>query len=230
MTSIRDRYRAMFGHGRETERIIFFSDAVFAIALTLLVIDLRVPVEDHGETSGDVIVTLLPGFLAYFISFVVIAVNWLRHHRTFQVIKEYDSRLLQLNFVLLFLIALLPFPTSLMSEYAGEVPSVVLYAAMVALLNLAQLAMWSYAYRRGLMDKTIDEPMYRYVRRSLLIVPIVFAISILIAIFWDPTIAMFSWIALWPISEIVPRLAFRKRAQAVTSKVDTESSAPGTSE
>ncbi len=205
MNAIRDRYRKIFGSGRETERIIFFSDAVFAIALTLLVIDLRVPEEDHGETSLDVIVGLLPGFLAYVISFAVIAVNWLGHHRKFTVINTYDSRLLQLNFVVLFLIAFVPFPTSLLAEYPGEVPSVVLYSVVVGLLNLAQLAMWSYAYRHGLVDKSVDDAIYRYVRRNLLVVPIVFAASIPIAIFWDPTFAMYSWILIWPAMVIVAR-------------------------
>jgi len=238
MSSVRERYRQLFGTGRETERIILFSDAVFAIALTLLVIDLKVPEEDHGETSLDVIVGLLPGFLGYVISFAVIAVNWLGHHRKFRVIKSYDTRLLQLNFVILFLIAFVPFPTSLISEYAGEVPSVVLYSVVVGTLNLAQLAVWSYAYRHGMIDDSVDEGIYRYVRKSLLVVPAVFACSILIAVFWDATAAMYSWILIWPVTAIVERINrpdrsladIGKAAQAVTSSDDTESSAPGTSE
>ena len=195
-----------------TERVVFFSDAVFAIAMTLLVIDLRVPEVDGGETSGEVIVSLLPGFLAYVISFGVIALNWNGHHRKFRVINGFDSRLIQLNFLLLFLVAFTPFPTSLMSEYPGEVPSVVLYAAVVAALSLVQLWMWVYAWRHEMVDATVEPDMYRYVARNLLVVPVVFGISILIAVFWDANIAMYSWFALVPATIIVARVGGRKKA------------------
>lgn len=213
MSTLRARYASIFGHGRMTERVVFFSDAVFAIALTLLVVDLRVPEVDNGETSGDVIVSLLPGFMAYAISFAVIALNWNGHHRKFRVINGFDSRLIQLNFVLLFLVAFTPFPTSLMSEYPGEVPSVVLYAVVVAMLSVVQLAMWAYAWRRGLVDAIVEPDMYRYVRRNLLVVPIVFGISILIALFWDATIAMYSWLVLIPLTITVARVGTRKPSQ-----------------
>ena len=195
-----------------TERVVFFSDAVFAIAMTLLVIDLRVPEVDGGETSGEVIVSLLPGFLAYVISFGVFALNWNGHHRKFRVINGFDSRLIQLNFLLLFLVAFTPFPTSLMSEYPGEVPSVVLYAAVVAALSLVQLWMWVYAWRHEMVDATVEPDMYRYVARNLLVVPVVFGISILVALFWDANIAMYSWFVLVPATIIVARVGGRKKA------------------
>lgn len=211
MPSLRERYATIFGHGRMTERVVFFSDAVFAIALTLLVVDLRVPQIDNGETSGEVIVDLLPGFLAFVISFAVIALNWNGHHRKFRVINGFDTRLIQLNFLLLFLIAFTPFPTSLLSEYPGEVPSVVLYAAVVASLSLVQLAMWSYAWRHDMIDAIVEPDMYRYVRRNLLVVPIVFGISIVIAVFWDANIAMYSWLVLVPLTIIVARVRTRAK-------------------
>ncbi|CAN5469927.1 TMEM175 family protein [soil metagenome] len=206
MGAVREQYDRLFGRGVLTERLAFFSDAVFAIALTLLVIDLKVPDEYHGETSWDVIVGLLPGFLAFVISFCIIAINWIGHHRKFRVITAYDPGLIRLNFVLLFLVAFTPFPTSLMAEYPGEVASVVLYAAVVSLLSLAQLAMWVYAYRRGLMEKGVDAGVYRYVSRNLIVVPVVFGISILIAIFWDPTVAMYFWFVLIPANIVAGRV------------------------
>ena len=206
MTSLRERYATIFGHGRMTERVVFFSDAVFAIALTLLVIDLRVPEVDNGETSLDVIVSLIPGFLGYVISFCVIAINWSGHHRKFRVINAFDSRLLQLNFLLLFLIAFTPFPTSLISEFPGEVPSVVLYASVIISLNLVQLAMWSYAWHHDMIDTLVEPDIYRYVVRNLLVVPVVFGSSIVVAIFWDAQIAMYWWLLMVPLSIIMGRL------------------------
>jgi len=196
-----------------TERVVFFSDAVFAIALTLLVIDLRVPEIDNGETSFDVIVGLLPGFLGYVISFAVIAINWNGHHRKFRVINGFDSRLIQLNFLLLFLIAFTPFPTSLISEYPGEIASVVLYASVIISLNLVQLAMWSYAWRHDLIDKLVDPDLYRYVVRNLLAVPIVFGSSILVAVLWSPDIAMYWWVLAVPATIIAGRLGAHQKSR-----------------
>ena len=213
MVSLRERYADVFGHGRMTERVVFFSDAVFAIALTLLVIDLRVPEFDNGETSFDVIIGLLPGFLGYVISFAVIAINWNGHHRKFRVINGFDSRLIQLNFLLLFLIAFTPFPTSLISEYPGEVASVVLYASVIMSLNLVQLAMWAYAWHHDLIDKLVDPDLYRYVVRNLLAVPIVFGSSILVAVLWDPDIAMYWWGLTVPATIIASRLGARQKGR-----------------
>lgn len=210
MRTVREQYREIFGRGRTTERLIFFSDAVFAIAMTLLVIDLRVPEVDGGESATEVIVSQLPGFLGYVISFAVIAINWSGHHRKFRVITQFDSRLIQLNFLLLFLIAFTPFPTSLISEYPTDVASVVLYASVVMSLNLVQLAMWSHAWHREMIDTTVSPAVYRYVVRNLLVVPAVFGLSILIALFWDPGIAMYSWLLILPVTILVARLGGRR--------------------
>lgn len=210
MGSVRESYARLFGRGNNTERLVFFSDAVFAIALTLLVVDLKVPDVDDGESSWDVIVSLISGFIAFVISFTVIAINWFSHFRKFRVIKEFDGRLMAINFVLLFLVAFTPFPTSLIAEYPSEVASVVLYASVVTLLNLTQLWLWSYAYRHKMMDEGVDLPLYRFVRRNILVLPVVFGASILIAIFWDPTIAMYSWFLLYP-ATVLTRLLSRSR-------------------
>lgn len=204
MSALSDRYDSLAGKGRATERLEFFSDAVFAIAMTLLVIDLAVP-DDASGTAGQVLLDQLPNFLAYGLSFAIIAVNWTGHHRKFRLIREYDSRLVTLNLVLLFLVAFVPFPTSLLAHYAPDRAAVILYAATVALMSTMQFALWSYAYRHKLLDEGVDLPIYRFVRRDILVVPIVFAVTILIAIFWDSTIAMYSWFAIWPASVIVNR-------------------------
>ncbi len=210
MASVRENYARLFGRGNNTERLVFFSDAVFAIALTLLVVDLRVPEVDDGQSAWDVIQSLIPGFLAFAISFTVIAINWFSHFRKFRVIKEFDGRLMAINFVLLFLVAFTPFPTSLIAEYPSEVASVVLYASVVTLLNLTQLWLWSYAYRHTMMDPGVDLALYRFVRRNILVLPIVFGSSILVAIFWDPTIAMYSWFLLYP-ATLAMRVISRNR-------------------
>src|SRR5690606_5136917 len=120
----------ILGEGKGTERLEFFSDAVFAIAMTLLVIDIAVP-DVSPEKLDGALLDLLPKIFAYALSFAVIAVNWRAHFRRFRMITGYDRRLLSLNLLLLFFIAFLPFPTSLLSEYGGVTSAVVLYAGTV---------------------------------------------------------------------------------------------------
>jgi uncharacterized membrane protein len=208
METVRDRYRRVFDRGRSMERLVFFSDAVFAIALTLLVIDIKVPLEVEGG-SAQVVVDELPAMYAYALSFYVIAVNWMGHHRKYGHIERFDARLIGLNFLLLFVIAFVPFPTSLIAEYGGEVTSVVLYAAVVAALSLLQLANWVYAHRAGYIGSQIDPQLYRYMAINLLAVPIVFGSSILLAILWDPWMAMWSWLLLVPVQILFGRVAGR---------------------
>ncbi len=208
MDDVRSRYRRVFDDGGDTDRMVFFSDAVFAIAMTLLVIDLAVPEDRHG-TAGEVLLGLWPNFLAYALSFTIIAINWMGHYRRFRVIKTHDSTLMVLNLVLLFFVALLPFPTSLLSSYSGESVAVALYAFVVGLLSILQWTMWQYAYRKGFVDRVVDDGLFRWVRMNQLTTPIVFWASIPVALLWDGSIAMWSWFALFPVNAIVGGL--RKR-------------------
>lgn len=208
MSDVRSRYRRIFDDGSDTERMVFFSDAVFAIAMTLLVIDLAVP-EDRDGTAGEVLLDLWPNFLAYALSFTIIAINWVAHYRRYRVIKTHDPMLLFLNLVLLFFVALLPFPTSLLSSYSGQAPAVALYAFVVGLLSALQWATWQYAYSKGMVDKSVDEGLFRWVRLNQLTVPLVFWVSIPIAILWDGGAAMWFWFALFPANFIVGRMSRR---------------------
>ena len=222
MSDVKERYGKLFGRGEGTDRMQFFSDAVFAIALTLLVIDIKVPSEVEGG-SFEVLAQAVPSIYAYILSFYVIAVNWMAHHRKFGRVQRLDGRLISLNFLLLFVVAFVPFPTSMIAEYPGEVTSVVLYAGVVAALSLLQLATWAYAVRAGHVDPAVDGQVNAYLVRVMLVVPTVFAISILIAILWDPFAAMWSWIALAPAQWIVGRIgaAVPDRASAVEANEDS---------
>jgi uncharacterized membrane protein len=221
METVGDRYRRLFDQGRSMDRLVFFSDAVFAIALTLLVIDIKVPLSDDGG-SAEVVFDALPSIYAYALSFYVIAVNWMGHHRKYGHIVRYDAKLIGLNFLLLFVIAFVPFPTSLIAEYGGEVTSVVLYAAVVSALSLLQLANWVYAYRAGHVGKEVDPQLYRYMARALLSVPAVFGLSILIAVFWDPWMAMWSWLLLLPAQILSGRFAGRAASTAPADALHDE--------
>lgn len=195
---VRDRYNKVFAAGTTTERLVFFSDAVFAIAMTLLVIDLKVPVPGD-QSTWQIIASQSDDLIAYALSFTIIGLNWMGHHRKFRVIKFHDAPLMMIDLVLLFFIAFLPFPTSLLSEYSGDVIAVVLYAAVVGIVGMLQYAIWRYAWRQGFVDDVIDVALYKYVRRNQLLTPIVFGVSIPLALFVSGDVAMYSWFALIPV-------------------------------
>ena len=194
MEDVRAKYRRVFVDGSNTERLVFFSDAIFAIAMTLLVIDLKVP---QGSTAWEVLVDQSQAFFAYALSFTIIALNWMAHHRKVRVIKAHDGRLMMLDLVLLFFVAFVPFPTSLLSEYGAQPAAVVLYAFVVGLLSILQYLVWSYAWRHGFVDKSVDLELYRFNRRNQFTTPLVFWLSIPIALFIDARTAMYFWFALF---------------------------------
>jgi uncharacterized membrane protein len=207
MSDLRDRYIRLFRRGEGTLRIEFFSDAVFAIALTLLVLDIRLP-ETADADLLPALLDLWPQYFAFALSFAIIALNWMSHHAKYRVIVRFDGGLIRGNFLLLFLVAIVPFPTSVLSEYGAETPAVVLYAATVAALSIVQLMNWAYAVRAGLVSKDVDAAMFRYVALNILPSPVVFLVSIPIA-FVAPDVAMYVWFAIVPASFLFGWLARR---------------------
>lgn len=134
----------------QLERMILFSDAVFAIAITLLVIEIKVPeiekkiVTDHLllESLGE----LVPKFFGFLVSFALIGFFWILHHRMFGFVVNYSPRLLKLNLTFLFAIALMPFSTAFYGEYImRHLPTpVIFYAGNIFLLALFNLLLWFY--------------------------------------------------------------------------------------
>jgi uncharacterized membrane protein len=182
--------------GRELDRMVFFSEAVFAIAITILVLDIRLPdVLSPAELPARVL-ALSPKYLSYVISFLVLAVYWQAHHRVFRPIRGYDGTLVWLNFLFLMAVAFLPFPTSLLGEYSGEQVSVVIYAANAAVASLLLSAISLYAAKgHRLVPPELDEEEGWLRRLQGLAVPVVFLLSIGIS-FFSPMAAMYSWLLL----------------------------------
>jgi uncharacterized membrane protein len=186
----------------EYDRVLFFSDAVMAIAITLLVVDLRVP--DVVLNARDELGADAHKILSFGISFVVIGLFWLGHHHLFRYITALDRRLILLNLLFLGTIAFLPYPTALLSATKGEhAASIAFYAACVAATGLVELVIWLYAMRAdGLVPASISPARRRYETVRLLPVPVVFALSIPVA-FAVPVAAQFSWILLVPIGRVL---------------------------
>jgi uncharacterized membrane protein len=189
------------------ERLVFFSDAVFAIAITILVLDIRLPAGEEAFTNAQLSAQLLgiwQKYLAYIISFLVIGSFWTSHHRKFRYIRRYDSNLLLLNLLLLMAIAFIPFPTSVISEY-GNRTATIFYALTMIVSGLMSVALWWYATRHNrLIDAQMDAGMRQQLFVSPLITIAVFLLSIGIA-FINENLARFSWLLIIPVSIYVRR-------------------------
>ncbi len=101
----------------ETGRVEAFSDGVFAIAITLLILEIRVPPSATDAALGQELLHIWPSFLAFLASFMAIGVMWLNHHRLFTLIQKCDDGLIALNLLLLLGITWIPFPTALLAEH-----------------------------------------------------------------------------------------------------------------
>lgn len=157
-----------------TGRIEAFSDGVFAVAITLLVLGIGVPNMDDaplGATLFEELVDQWPSYLGYAISFLQIGVMWANHHNRFRLIARPDHGLLFLNVLFLMCVAFIPFPTALLSEYlegttAERTTAGVVYAGAMMLMAILFTLLWLYAAsNRRLLDERLDPGMARAMTR-----------------------------------------------------------------
>ena len=161
----------------ETARLEAFSDGVFAIAITLLIIEIHVPAREHAETLGHELLRIWPSYLGYLTSFLTIGVMWINHHYVFELIARVDRTMLLLNTLLLMMIAFVPFPTAVLAQFietGGARPAAVLYGATLTLTAITYFAWWRYASAgRRLIgehvpDDVVDDITRAYTPGSLL--------------------------------------------------------------
>lgn len=133
----------------ETSRIEAFSDGVFAIAITLLVLDLKVPRGlENGPSLANALVAQWPAYLAFVTSFMTILIMWMNHHRIFTLVGRSDDRLLLYNGLLLLGVTVVPFPTSLVAEYLrheGQRTAVLVYNATFIVIAICFNLLWRTA-------------------------------------------------------------------------------------
>jgi uncharacterized membrane protein len=199
--------------GLALERIVFFSDAVMAIAITLLAIDLKVPeiaVSAAAAVLPGALSELGPRFMSFLISFFVIGIYWMSHHRYFRFIQRYDTGLIALNLLFLLFIVLMPFVASLFGQYYYLPLGMSVYAAAVAATGLSVAALWWYAsHRHRLVDEHLDERFIR-ARSIALAVPLLFLISIPFT-FASRTLAVALWCTLPLVSFAVIKVSEQKQ-------------------
>lgn len=176
-------------HG--VDRLEAFSDGVFAIAITLLVLGIEVP-DVNEDDLGQALIDLGPSVFGYFLGFAVIGLFWVGHHAFFGQVVRHDGRLLWTNLLFLSLISAMPFSSGLLGDYGNSELGVVVFAGNVALAGLA-----SYLSEQGAISSGLLRPDSPLASRPLvsrgLFVPFVFVLSIPLALV-SVTVAQLFWL------------------------------------
>jgi uncharacterized membrane protein len=168
-----------------TARLEAFSDGVFAIAITLLVLEIKVP-STEATAQGRALVTALrelwPSYLGYLISFVTLGIMWANHHNMFRHLRRTDFHFLLINVWFLMCISFLPFPTALLAEYLpvpdGRKAATAFYSAVLFLIALGFNAVWRYAvWGNRLLDPAADREAVDTISRRYLIGPAAYAVA-----------------------------------------------------
>lgn len=188
---------------KETARIEAFSDGVFAIAVTLLVLELHVPEIGSGK-SPDLLFEELckqwPGYIAFIISFFSIFIIWVNHHKVFKQIYKRNTGLMFANGLILFLVSLVSYPSALLARFYlsdSKQLSVTIYTGLFVLINLAFNLLWYQAVKdRDLLRPGISEEAIRQLRNNYLYGFPTYLIAFMISFFY-PDAAMLICILLW---------------------------------
>ncbi len=191
----------------ELSRLIALSDGVFAIVLTLLVLDLRLP--DAAASTSDAsllrqLVAIYPRMFSYVLTFLVAGQYWVAHHSDFARIAGNDRRLLWMNLMFLLSVGVLPFSTNLIGSHISSLTWTV-YAINMAFIGLTLAAIWGYAAATGMIETGTPPPVVDYIHWRHLLTPGLFVLSIGIARF-DPGLAELSPIVLAAFYRILARL------------------------
>jgi uncharacterized membrane protein len=183
--------------GTDIERTVFFSDAVFAIAITLLALNLQVPQIPESLAAAELpsaLLELSPKFYSFVLSFWIIGFYWLAHHRIFHHVRAYDRGMLLINLLFLMWVVLMPFAASLVGEYEDLQLTVIMYAGHNILAGLTLAWLWRYATKDGrLVETNLDPRAVRYNNLRARFLPTIFVLSIGIS-FISLEIARLSWL------------------------------------
>ena len=180
----------------EFARVLAFSDGVYAIAITLLVLSIDVPHIPSGADASQMLDSLNdkhPQIISYAISFAVIGRYWLAHHQFFSRLSALDGGMIAINLVSLALIAFLPFPTDVLGNYFENPVAVALYALTVSAISGLEVVMFNRAHNRDLLDPRLTEEVFRWSRAAATVPVIFFLISVPVA-FISSGLAALCWL------------------------------------
>ncbi len=188
-------------------RVTALSDGIFAVAITLLVLSISVPDLGNSQTDANLQAHLreaIPSIFGFVISFAVVGIFWLSHHRLFQVVREYDRPTLYANLLFLMTICFIPFPAGVLARYGELTTAVIFYAASTAFVGFTLALLWWVAIIRSAHRKA-QRRMGRYFGLRAAGTSIIFLISIAVALI-NVDAARFVWLAIPAVLVIVSRI------------------------
>lgn len=181
-------------------RVEAFSDGVFAIALTLLIIDIKIPPGIGNDADlWRALAGIAPALMAFALSFIVIFISWVSHHSTMMLVNKTSGPFIYANGLLLFSIVVLPFPTALLGEHvftSHAAPAVMLYNAVVALQGIAWIFLTEAAIKGGLTRNEVSRAAMASNRRNAYAGLVLYS-TLAVAATWIPTIAIAITMATW---------------------------------
>jgi uncharacterized membrane protein len=192
-------------------RLIAFSDGIFAVAITLLVLAIAVPDLGNDQTDANLqnhLLDAIPSVISFVISFLVVGIFWLSHHRMFQIIEDYGRPTLYANLFFLMTICFVPFPTGIVTHYGQLASAVVFYASSMALGGLSLALLWWVAVIRPATDRP-HRRMGIYFGLRAVGMSTVFLASIPLAVV-NVGYARFAWFAIVPLYVVLGRLFGRE--------------------
>ena len=192
----------------QLDRMILFSDAVFAIAITLLVLEIKIPhVGDEPDSRLlQILVSMIPKFVGFFISFFVVGQYWIVHHKLFGFVDDYNGTLLWLNLFFLLSIVLMPFSTALYSENIKSNLSFIIYSLNIFTSGVMAFIVWRYIgnEKHKLSELGQHKKLLSYFSIRSLVISFAFGAGVIIAIF-APVFAKFSPALIFPALMIINR-------------------------
>ena len=215
MCAVADEFRSTEHHRRALDRVIFLSDGVFAIALTLLVLDLRLPPlpELSPAALRHALASNTPHFISFFISFQVIGMYWLAHLRMFSLISHYTRGLALLNLLFLMSIAVMPFSTTLVGEYGALTLAAVFYSLSLVFTSITANLMWLYAARhRRLLEAHASREDIAVVTARGVVTLALFVLGTGLAMI-SVGLASVAWFSIPLVTRIAERVARRRSSR-----------------
>jgi len=189
--------------GLSKARVEALTDGIFAVAMTLLILDIKVPVVADAAQLPRELLSLWPKCASYAVSFLMLGIYWVGQHHQFHLIRHTDRALLWIDILFLMTISFVPFSTALLSTYPHEQSAVIVYGANLITIGLILFGHWSYAtHGRRLVDAQLDERTVRRASRRILVGPAMFGLAIAVSVY--STAAALGIFALVPLWYLVP--------------------------
>jgi TMEM175 potassium channel family protein len=195
---------------RDTSRLEAFSDGVFAIAITLLILEIHIPTVEEVEGESTLFRALLdlwPSYFGYLVSFLVIGIMWINHHNIFHCFRGVDHWLLTINLLLLLCISFIPFPTALLAEHIthpDERTATVFYAAVFFVTACVFNLLWRYPtrYAPRLLKPDVDPAVIAAIDRRFSVGPLLYLVALILS--WFLPMAGMILLALLALLYLIP--------------------------